>query len=82
MSSNVYPPLSASIPYIQGTNVNTYEIFSQRLLGVVGRSSRSKIVSLTKVASSSAAGYGLPAGGSGFKVINQTSDKYFDDSLY
>jgi len=82
MSSTIYPPLSASYPYVQGHNVKNYNIFSQRLIGTLGRNSRSKIVSLKTINSSSTSGHGLPAGGSGFKIINQMSDGYFDDSLY
>jgi len=78
MPSSVYPPMSASYSYIQGHNVKNYEIFSQRLIGVLGRSDRSKMVSMTSHK------YVTPFGTdvTGSKIINQTSDSYFDDSLY
>ena len=82
MASTVYPPLTASYPFVQGLNVKTFNIFSQRLIGTVGRNSRSKIVSLKTVVSSSTRGHNLPAGGSGYKIINQSMPGYFDDSLY
>ena len=78
MPSKVYPPLSASYGFIQGHNVKTYEIFSQRLIGVIGRSDRSKIVSMTSHKYVSP--YGTPVTGS--KIINQTSENYYDDSLF
>ena len=78
MPSKIYPPLTASYGFIQGHNVKTYEIFSQRLLGVLCRSDRSKLVSMATHKYVSP--FGTPVTGS--KIINQSSDSYYDDSLF
>ena len=87
------PALSGTYSYRQGSNVNTYEIFFQRLLPMAGRADRSKLLVVNqnekftrrKMRGSSAAphlpeGYDSPVTGS--RVINSVKDSYFDDSIY